>query len=174
LEITVFQVPDLSRVVRVSSRGDISLPLIGPVRAAGLTGEQLEKELATKLSENYLQDPQVSVFIKEYISQRVTVEGSVKNAGVFPLTGKTTLLQAIAMASGFDTVANENEVKIFRDVPNGGRQTLVYDVDAIRAGKVQDPEIRGNDLVVVEKSGARSTVRDVTDAIRGILTFGRW
>ena len=115
LDISVFQVPDLSRTVRVNSRGLISLPLIGSVQAGGLTSDQLETTIARKLSENYLQDPQVSVFIKEYISQRVTIEGSVQKAGVYQLTGPTTLLQAIAMASGVDQLADENAVTVFRD-----------------------------------------------------------
>jgi polysaccharide export outer membrane protein len=172
IEFSVFQVPELSRTVRVSSRGFVSLPLIGAVPASGRTPEQLETLVAKKLSENYLQDPQVSVFIKEYVSQRVTVEGSVQRAGIFPLTGRTTLLQAIAMASGVDPLANQNEVKIFRE-KNGTRQTLVYNLEEIRAGKADDPEIEGNDVVVVDKSGTRSAIKTVTDTIRGILSFGR-
>ncbi len=174
LDISVFQVQDLSRTVRVNSRGLISFPLIGAVQAAGLTSEELETSIAKKLSENYLQDPQVSVFIKEYISQRVTVEGSVQKAGVYQLTGSTTLLQAIAMASGVDALADENAVKVFRDNGSGARQTLVYDLEAIRAGKTQDPPIKGDDVVVVEKSATRSTIKTVTDTIRGILSFGRY
>jgi polysaccharide export outer membrane protein len=171
LSISVFQVPDLGRDVRVNSRGLISLPLIGPVQAAGLTSDELEGVIAKRLSENYLQDAQVSVFIKEYISQRVTVEGSVQKAGMYQLTGATTLLQAIAMASGVDQLADESSVKIFRDNGNGKRETLVYDLEKIRAGKVEDPPIKGDDVVVVEKSGARSAIKSVTDTIRGFLWF---
>jgi polysaccharide export outer membrane protein len=174
LDISVFQVPDLSRTVRVNSRGLISLPLIGAVQAGGLTSDQLETSIASKLAESYLQDPQVSVFIKEYISQRVTVEGSVQKAGVYQLTGPTTLLQAIAMASGTDQLADESAIKVFRDGGNGQRQTLVYDLDAIRSGKIADPEIKGDDVVVVEKSSGRSFVKSVTDSIRGILSYGRY
>jgi polysaccharide export outer membrane protein len=114
------------------------------------------------------------VFIKEYISQRVTVEGSVQKAGVYQLTGPTTLLQAIAMASGTDQLADESAIKVFRDGGNGQRQTLVYDLDAIRSGKIADPEIKGDDVVVVEKSSGRSFVKSVTDSIRGILSYGRY
>lgn len=172
LEISVFQVADLSRTVRVNSRGLISLPLIGAVQAGGLTAHELETSIAKKLAEGLLQDPQVSIFIKEYVSQRVVVEGSVQKAGVYPLTGRTTLLQVIAMASGFDPLANENEVKIFRQTPGGSREAAVYDLEAIRAGHVEDPLIKGNDLVVVEKSGGRSFVKGVTDTLRGFIGFG--
>lgn len=174
LDISVFQVPDLSRTVRVNSRGLISLPLIGTVQASGLTSDQLETGIAQKLSQNYLQDPQVSVFIKEYISQRVTVEGSVEKAGVYQLTGPTTLLQAIAMASGTDPLADESAIKVFRYDGNGQKQTLVYNLEEIRSGKKPDPQIKGDDVVVVEKSTSRSLVKNVTDSIRGILSFGRY
>jgi len=173
IELSVFQVPEMSRTVRVNARGQISLPLIGAVSAGGLTAQELEAAIANKLSETYLQDPQVSIFIKEYISQRVTVEGSVKTAGVYPLTGRTTLLQVIAMANGVDTIANENEVKIFR-VGSDGSKALVFDLDAIRAGKTDDPQIKGNDLVVVDRSATRSAVKNISDTIRGIFQFTRW
>lgn len=172
IEITVFQVTELSRAVRVNSRGMISLPLIGAISAGGLTAHQLETALATKLSEGLLQDPQVSVFIKEYASQRVIVEGSVVKAGVYPLTGRTTLLQVIALASGLDPLANVNEIKVFREKTDGSRDMLVYDLETIRAGQVDDPQIRGNDLVVVEKSAGRSALKNVTDTIRGFISFG--
>ena len=177
LEISVFQVPDMSRTVRVNSHGLISLPLIGAVKAGGLTAQELEVAIAQKLSESLLQDPQVSVFIKEFVSQRVTVEGSVSKPGVYPLTGRTTLLQVIALASGVDLVAEENAVKVFRQDgsdANGGRTVLIYDLEAIRAGRVEDPLIQGNDLVVVEKSGARSALKGVTDTLRGFFSFGRF
>ena len=177
LEISVFQVPDMSRTVRVNSHGLISLPLIGAVKAGGLTAQELEAAIAQKLAESLLQDPQVSVFIKEFVSQRVTVEGSVEKPGVYPLTGRTTLLQVIALASGVDLVAEENAVKVFRqngDDANVGRTVLIYDLEAIRAGRVEDPLIQGNDLVVVEKSGARSMVKGVTDTLRGFFNFGRF
>ena len=174
LELSVFQVPDLSRTVRVNSRGLITLPLIGVVEAGGLTAQQLELLIAKKLSQDYLQDPQVSVFIKEYVSQRVVVEGSVKKAGVYPLSGRTTLLQVIAMAEGVDPLANENAVKVFREGPGGEKLTEIYDLEAIRSGKVENPQIKGNDLVVVEQSPTRATIKTVTDSIRGILSFGRY
>ena len=177
LEISVFQVPDMSRTVRVNSHGLISLPLLGAVKAGGLTAQELEAAIGRKLSETLLQDPQVSVFIKEFVSQRVTVEGSVTKPGVYPLTGRTTLLQVIALASGVDLVAEENAVKVFRqsgDDANGGRTVLIYDLEAIRAGRVEDPLIQGNDLVVVEKSGARSALKGVTDTLRGFFSFGRF
>jgi len=173
LEISVFQVTEISRTVRVNSCGVINLPLIGQVQAGGLTALELEESIAGKLAENYLQDPQVSVFIKEYVSQRVIVEGAVEKSGVYPLTGKTTLIQAIAMASGLDAMADESQVKIFRTRQDSGKKDMtVHDLRAIRAGKAEDPVIHGNDVIVVEKSGSRTAIKGIADTLRGFLTFG--
>ena len=100
LEIAVFGQPELARTVRVDTRGRISLPLIGGVDAVGRTSQQLERLIADRLGENYLQSPQVSVFIKEFTSLRFTVEGAVNKPGVFPLVGQMTLLRALATAGG--------------------------------------------------------------------------
>lgn len=172
LEITVFQVEDLSRTVRVNARGNFSLPLIGQIEAAGHTASDLEAVISAKLSECCMQEPQVSIFIKEFVSQRVTVEGEVAKPGIYPLTGKTTLLQAIAMASGMGQLAEEEEVRIFRSTADGTKETLLFNLEAIRGGAVVDPPIQGNDIVVVGKSGARTVVKNISDTLRGFIGFG--
>lgn len=171
LEISVFQVPEMSRTVRVNARGALTLPLIGQIQAGGLTGQQLEALLAQKLKETYLQDPQVSVFIKEFVSQRVTVSGSVNKAGVFPISGKTTLMQAIAMAGGLEKFADENDVKIMRE-RNGTREVLTYDLEPIRKGEVEDPLVHTSDVVVVARSDGRYAWRNAAEFLRDISVFG--
>ena len=174
LEVSVFQVPDLNRTVRVNSRGLISLPLLGAVSAAGLSATELEDQIAAKLAENYLQNPQVSVFIKEFTSQRVTIEGQVEKAGIYPIAGNTTtLLQALALAGGVKELA-ETSVSIFRLADGGKRQLLEFDMERIRAGAVVDPTLRNNDIVVVGKDESRSFVKNLTDTLRGFITFGRY
>lgn len=172
IEISVFQVPELSKTVRVGARGTLTLPLVGQVEAGGLTAQELEILLADKLSKNYLQDPQVSVFIKEFISQRVTVEGSVNKPGVFPISGKTTLLQAIAMAGGLDKLADPNDIKLFRDRADGTRETIPFDLEPIRKGESPDPVLSTSDVIVVGKSGARSTIKDIAETVRDFSVFG--
>jgi polysaccharide export outer membrane protein len=100
IEISVFEVEKLNKTVRVSSQGNISLPLLGVLRVKGLTANQVEKELKELLAEKYLQDPQVSVFIREYRSQRISVMGAVKEPKVFEVTGQKTVLDMLAMAGG--------------------------------------------------------------------------
>jgi len=102
VQIDVFNVPELSKLVlRVAADGLISLPLIGRVQAAGLTTEQFRQELAEKWGENYLQDPQVTVFVKEFKAKPVSVIGAVEKPDLYPLTGQRTLIEMLSMAGGF-------------------------------------------------------------------------
>ena len=170
LQISVFQLEDLDREVRVNSSGMVSLPLIGAVAAGGRTVAELEKEIARRLSESYLQNPQVSVFVKEFTSQRVTVEGAVTKPGIFPITGKTSLLQAIAMSEGLTTLADAQSVIVFRTI-EGQRMAALFDLKAIRAGEAEDPLIYGDDIIVVDQSGPRTALKTITDTLRGIVGF---
>jgi polysaccharide biosynthesis/export protein len=174
IEISVFQVQELTRAVRVNAQGMITLPLLGQVRAGGLTANELETVLATRLSENLLQDPQVNVFVKEFVSQRVVIDGSVVKIGAYPLSGKTTLLQAIAMAGGLDPIADPSNVRVFRDKPSGEREVLTFDLLAIRDGEAADPLIKGNDTITVEKSASRAFFKGATDTLRGFISFGQY
>lgn len=152
LDIKVLRADDLSRTVRVDARGNISLPLIGVVHAAGLTGYELERSVAEKLGKDYLQDPQVSVFIKEFTSQRVTVQGVVKRAGVYDFQGQATLLQAISMGGGLDEKADESAVKVIRQQSDGSTETMVFDLVAIRQGSTPNPLLKGGDIVVADEA----------------------
>lgn len=165
LKLEVFGVPDLNRSVRVNASGQISLPLIGTLQAGGLTAEQLAADIAARLAQDYLQNPQVTIFIEEFTSQRVTVTGAVKTPNVFPLKGKMTLLQAVAQAGGPTSVANLGSVKILRPAPDGTRKTLEYDLAAIRDGATPDPEIRGEDVVQIETSTAKESVQQLKEFI---------
>jgi polysaccharide export outer membrane protein len=100
IEISVFEEEKLNKTVRVSSQGNISLPLLGILRVKDLTANELEKEIRDLLAEKYFQNPNVSVFIKEYRSQRISVMGAVDKPGVFDVTGQKTILDMLAMAGG--------------------------------------------------------------------------
>lgn len=157
LEIKVFQAEELSRQVRVDQRGNITLPLMGTIQAAGLSQGELEKRLADLMGRNLLQNPQVSVFIKEFTAQRVTVEGEVNKQGVYALTGQVSVLQAIAMAGGLDEYAESNKVMLFRKEGSGAR-TYIIDLDAIRNGLARDPYLQNDDRIVVQRNVQRVTV----------------
>lgn len=160
LGVTVFQIEDLDREVRVNNAGQISLPLIDAIAAAGKTVNQLETEIAARYAASYLQNPQVSVFVKEFASQRVTVGGAVGKPGIYPMTSSLTLLQALALAEGLDEVANEQNVIVFRTV-GGERQFARFDVEAIREGRNDDPEIMGEDVIVVDTSTGKVALQNL-------------
>ena len=160
LAVTIFQVEDLDREVRVNNQGQVSLPLVGAVPAAGRTVDQLEADIAAKYNERYLQDPQVTVFVKEFASQRVTVGGSVEKPGIYPITSRMTLLQALALAGGFDEVASHDNVFVFRT--SGGQRVFArFDVAQIQAGTLADPELTGEDVVVVDSSTGKMTLQNL-------------
>lgn len=165
LKVEVFGVPDLNRSVRVSASGQIALPLIGTVRAENLTGEQLAAKIAARLARDYLQDPQVTIFIEEFTSQRVAVTGAVKSPNVFPIKGRTTLLQVVAAAGGPTSVANLASVRILRSEADGRRQLLEYDLQSIRDGQAPDPEVQGEDVVQVDSSALKETAKEVIEFI---------
>ena len=152
LTVTVFQIKDLDREVRVNNAGQISLPLIGGVQAAGRTVAELEAEIARLYGARYLQDPQVTLFVKEFSSQRVTVNGAVRKTGIFPMNAtRLSLLQAVSLGDGLTDTADPNNVAILRQV-NGRTMVARFDLEAIRKGRMQDPEVIGNDIVVVDES----------------------
>jgi polysaccharide export outer membrane protein len=170
LEIQVFGVEQLARTVRVNSFGLVSLPLIGSIALGGMTAQEAERLIGRKLAENYLQDPQVSVFIKEYTNQRVTVEGAVAKPGIYPLRGQSTLLRTLAIAGGQGSLSDMSNVMVFRSDASGKREAQVFDVERIRRGEIDDPQVVNDDVIVVNRSGARvllkdSLLRDALDAV---------
>ena len=165
LAISVFGVQELAKEVRVNSNGQISLPLIGGMMAGGLTIPELERELARKYADGYLQNPQVSVFVKEFTSQRVTLEGAVAKPGIYPITGRTTLLQAIALAGGIDDkTADLGGIVLMRQV-DGKRMAAAYDLREVRRGTVEDPVIYGDDIVVIEQSASKTALRRFIESV---------
>ena len=107
LEIEVFGVSELKRTVRVNTSGQIAMPLIGTISVAGLTPSDAEALIALQYAgKNFLQDPQVSIFVKEFTTQRITLDGALNKPGVYPLTGQISLLRALAMAGGGGQLAD--------------------------------------------------------------------
>lgn len=127
LEIEVFNVPELSsKEVRVANDGTIMLPLLGRVQAAGLTAPQLVESLQAKWAETYLQNPQVTVFIKTFQAKPVSVIGPVEKPGLYYLTARRNLLEVLSMAGGLatrGTIAAGRTVLVtrksgFKDLPS--------------------------------------------------------
>src|SRR6266436_7055473 len=110
LNINIFEAQELNREVRVSAGGDISLPLLGSVRAAGLTPRELEFVLQELLHRSYMKDPHVSVFVREMQSHPVSVMGAVRRPGVFQIRGSKTLLEVLSLAEGLADDAGETVI----------------------------------------------------------------
>lgn len=170
IEVEIYEMENLKRTVRVNAAGAISLPLIGQVMVGGLTPQEIEQRIASRYSERYLQNPQVSIFIKEFTTDRITIEGAVGRPGIFPLTGRLTLLRALALAGGFGSIANTSQVMVYRVNDQQVRESAVYDIEKIRAGKADDPPIQGDDLIVVQRDSTRvllkdSLFRDIIDSV---------
>lgn len=172
LRIRVFQVADLSfDEIEVDAGGSIQMPLIGSISASGRTPAELSDEIERLLSAQYLRDPQVGVTVIEAASQKVTVDGAVTKPGVYIMRGRTTLLQAIAMAEGPSKVAALDSVAVFRTV-DGHRMVALFDLGAIRGGQATDPQILGDDIIVVDTSRLSVTMREVLSALPAFAVFG--
>ncbi|MFC1590681.1 polysaccharide biosynthesis/export family protein [Candidatus Omnitrophota bacterium] len=150
LKITVYREEELEREVRVSSDGYISFPLLGKIKAEGLTVSELETRMTIGLK-RYIKNPQVTVFIMEYST--ITVTGQVEEPGSFPLKGELTVLEAIGLAGGFTKIASRNDVKIMR-IENGKKKTIRVKVADIskRGDRTQDIPLKRGDVVFVPES----------------------
>jgi polysaccharide export outer membrane protein len=165
LNINVDQLAELSKTFEVDTGGRLLLPLVGQIPAAGRTPAELSDDIAVALKKRYMKDPQVVVSLKEAQGQRVTVDGAVNKPGVYPLAGPTTLLQAVSLGGGPDQhFANVHRVAIFRTV-DGQRRPIFYDLAKVRSGKAEDPPVYGNDIVVVDTSGAKSFMQNFQGAL---------
>ena len=174
LSIRVFQEPELTfESVAVDASGQINFPLIGEVQAAGRTPLELSDLIEQGLATRFIRDPQVVVGVVASAAQRVTVEGSVTEPGVYEIAGSSSLLESIARAKGITEVAVDDEVIIFRYI-DGERYGAVFNLKEIREGRVPDPEILGGDRIVVGFSAVRAAYRDILRAAPLFNIFTRF
>ena len=129
LEINVFDLKELDQTVRVADDGTISLPLLGHLQVDGLTKGELEAMIAKLLEEKYVRNPQVTIFVKEYVSKRVAVSGAVKKPDTYEMLGDKTLLEMISLAGGLDRDLGK-EIIIFR-ASEVGTQRISIDLDKL-------------------------------------------
>ena len=171
LSVKVFKMDDLSGDYDVDLAGNISMPLIGQLKAANLTTEQLDNELTATLGDKYLEHPDVSVAIKSSTAHVVTVDGAVREGGSFPVGGPTSLIRAIAMAKGTTEDANNRRVAVFRTI-GGQRQAAAFDLTAIRRGEAPDPQIYPGDIIVVDGSRVKAVQKQLLQSIPLLAIFG--
>ena len=169
LLIDVFGIEELKREVQADASGRISMPLAGTMDAAGKTPAELATLIADRLRGQYVRNPQVSVNLKETLSQVVTVDGQVTEPGLYPVVGRMTLMRAIATAKGATEFAQLHNVIILRTV-EGQKMAGVYDLRSIRDGRYEDPEVFANDVVLVGESRNRRLFKDLLQVTPAVLT----
>ncbi len=130
LEISVFELEGLNKTVRVSEEGMINLPLLGEVRAEGLTRRGLEEVVRSLLEEKYINSPQVSVFIREFRSRSVSVIGSVRKPGTYKLLGSRTLIHVISEAGGLTDNAGP-ELYVIRIGADDQSRRITVNIDGL-------------------------------------------
>ena len=163
LRISVFQVADLSGDYEVDLAGNIALPLVGIVKAAGLAPVELQADVQRKLKK-YIKDPVVSLAVKPSVGRNITVDGAVRQPGIFPMRGSVSLIQAIALAKGLDQEANPRRVAVFRKI-GGKRMAAAFDLTSIRRGQADDPDIYSGDIIVVDGLKAKAIQRDILQTL---------
>jgi polysaccharide export outer membrane protein len=148
LDISIWKSPELSRSVPVRPDGKVSLPLVNDIQAAGLTPEQLRRELTTRLSE-FIPAPEVAVIVREVHSAKVAVVGAVRTPGRFELRSPATVLEMIAMAQGFTDFAERDRIVVLRQ--NGGTTVRIpFRYTKVEAGTDQDNfALEPGDIIVV-------------------------
>lgn len=151
LEITVWKNAELSKQVQVRPDGRISFPLLGDISAVAKTPVQLAEEISAGLRA-YMENPTISLMVKEVNSYQIYVLGEVNKPGKYPLKSKTTLLQGITVAGGFTGMAARNKIVVFRFSKDGEGLTKLkasYDDIVVRDGSVQNMELKPGDQIVV-------------------------
>ena len=164
LSVRIFGMPDISGDYQVDLRGNIGMPLIGEVAALDRTPSELDAVLTQKYSEKYLENPDITVGIKEATGHNITVDGSVQKPGTYPVVGPMTLMQAVALAEGIDEMANAHRIAIFRTI-DGRRQAAAFDLVSIRKGQMPDPQVYSGDIVIVDGSGIKEAQKKLFQSI---------
>lgn len=155
VNVTIFREPQLSvSDAHVDAGGEIVLPLLGVVKASGKTAGELSEQIQTDMK-RYLNDPRVSVTV-ESISQTIAVEGGVNQPGVYTIPGKSSLIEALALARSPTQLAANDQVIVFRKI-NGQRAGARFDIRRVRMGLDPDPVIYPGDRIVVGFDALKET-----------------
>ena len=150
-EVKVYDENELSGIYRVSSSGSISFPLIGKVHVEGMTSTDAADLIQGRLGEKYLRNPQVSIFIKEYNSKKISVFGQVNKPGTFKYEDNMSVTQAVSMAGGFTKMAAKDDTNVTR-IEEGVEKKYPVPVESIAQGQAKNFYLQPGDIVYVPES----------------------
>jgi polysaccharide export outer membrane protein len=155
LQVSVFEAPDLNAKVRVSSRGHVTLPLLGQLKVKGLSAREAEVRIEELYRATYLKDPHVSVFVEEHYSQRVTLMGQFKKPGTYDYPAKQRLLDVIALGGGLDDTAGRTLQVRRTGLSPEECGTILVDLDQlVREGRSElNIDINAGDVIFVPEAG---------------------
>ena len=171
ISLSVFREPDFSLdAVQIGVEGNVSLPMLGSIPAAGLTAKQLEQDVTRRLAAAGLKSPMVSVNIAEYASHLVTVEGAVDTPGVYAFQPGARLSSAIALAKGPKRTAKVDQVAVFRESAEG-IMIAKFDYGQVRQGTMLDPVLQPGDRVVMGTDGLSVFWEDLLKALPAFGVF---
>lgn len=156
IEIKVFETEELNTQARVSSRGYVSLPLLNQVNVQGLTAGEAEEKIEELLRANYLHDPHLTLFIRERISQQITLVGALESPGTYEFMNSKTIMDMIALAGGLAEEAGDIAY-VSRSASDKKEEKQIYLVDLhqlITKGKIEmNMPMHGGDVIFVPKAG---------------------
>jgi polysaccharide biosynthesis/export protein len=147
LRIEVYKDPQLSQSVQIRPDGKITLPLVGDIEATDRTPIELRDQITKSLRE-YMTNPVVTVIVQEAVSAVVFVTGEVAKSGPVALNGPLNIIQALAMAGGFNEWANRKDVRVLRQGPSGV-QTLHFNYQDAINGEGKPLYLKAGDTVIV-------------------------
>jgi len=156
LKITVYNHPDMSSTERVTAEGMINLPYVGEIKVAGMTADQAAKKIAARLSDGFIVDPNVSVFVVEFRSRKTIIMGQVNKPGIYMLSGNTTFLELLSLAGGLTRDAGDKATLKRRPEESSKKETVIT-IDLkrlIEEGETSlDIPIMDGDNIYVGKAG---------------------
>lgn len=170
INMDVMGAPEMAqKEVLIDNSGRVSFPLAGSVEAVGKTAAELASAIEDRLRGAFFRNPKVNVNVVKLNSQVVTVEGEVKEPGIYPIVNRMTLLGAVASAKGATENSALEEVVVFRTVGTQ-KYAALYSLKSIRRGVYEDPVIYANDVVMVGESRGRRLFKDILTVLPVITT----
>jgi polysaccharide export outer membrane protein len=155
IQVTVFEAEELKAQVRVTSRGFITLPLLGHIEVKGLTAREAEVKIEDLYRSRYIKNPHVSIFVRENFSQRISVVGEVRQSGTYDYTSRQRLVDVLALAGGLtENAGSMAQIRRSSSSP-GSRAVVLVDLDRLIKAGIADLniEINPGDVIYVPEAG---------------------